>query len=245
MKKKTNIVPESRKYLNFGMEVKTIDTEKRTFNARFSTYDLDLVDDRIEKGAYTRTINSWRESDRVIYLLNNHKCYSVFDSLGHMVEFYDEKDGAYGDFYVDEGAEGDALLAKIASGTIHEMSIGYDVVKWEYEDLLDDAGVLLKRIRVIKELRLYEVSVVLRGANPYTGIDKTSLKSLVYEMDSKADRELLLSLKAHIDALLSIDADAEAEDEQKKGLAFIDEVKRRQLEDELLNLSLAALATSA
>jgi HK97 family phage prohead protease len=57
---------------------------------------------------------------------------------------------------------GDEILEGIKTGAIGEMSYAYDAVKFDFEELGD------KRVRNLREVRLYEASDVLWGMNPAT-----------------------------------------------------------------------------
>ena len=64
-----------------------------------------------------------------------------------------------------ETPRGDEVLEGIRAGAISENSIGYDAVKFDYEQMPDSKW---DTIRNLKEVRLWDVSPVLWGLNPST-----------------------------------------------------------------------------
>lgn len=70
---------------------------------------------------------------------------------------------------------GNEILEGIKAGAIAEMSFGFDVMKWDNEDVKDGPGT----VRNLKELRLWDTSDVTWGANAATVAAKTQLHDLV------------------------------------------------------------------
>ena len=54
--------------LNVNCEIKSIDEQSMKFVAYGSTFDVDLVNDRIEKGAYTKVIEKAKRSGKQLNL---------------------------------------------------------------------------------------------------------------------------------------------------------------------------------
>lgn len=133
--------------------------------------NIDLGYDVIEKGAYAKTLND--RKGRVPFLAD-HKA-ELASTLG--VAMLKEEDyGLYGEYEVNLGTEAGKEAYALAKqfkehGLPMGLSIGYSVVKEEYETRMG------KSVRVIKELKLYEVSMTLFPMNEKAVL--TDVKSLL------------------------------------------------------------------
>lgn len=130
-----------------------------TFTGLASTYDNeDLQGDVVERGAFTRTI-----AERpIVKVLFNHDPSKPI-GLGTL---QDSAAGLILRGTLNLGSEtAREVYSNLKMGILDAMSIGYDVVK----QVRDGA------VRRLKELKLYEVSVVTFPANPSARI--TSVKA--------------------------------------------------------------------
>lgn len=159
-------------------EVKAADAEARTFEGLASTWDLDLGNDVIHRGAFARTIDHWKASGgrRVIPLLDNHAGSmrpqaSVRDIIGKMVDARETDDGLWTRYSVARTPAGDDVLTLARDGMLSGLSIGYAVVPGAVE--------MKGRTRHLKELKLGEVSVVILPMNPGARIHAHTVKSLL------------------------------------------------------------------
>ncbi|HEY1409579.1 MAG TPA: HK97 family phage prohead protease, partial [Promineifilum sp.] len=125
---------------------------------------------------------------------------------------------------------GDEILEGIRQGGINEMSFAYDVVKSRFSEVDDGEGAK-RQVRLLSEVRLFETSDVLWGANAATVASKTldyrlaQLEASAAEMsaDVKAGRVLsaanLNRLKEALAVLSSILLAAEPPDDDAKARA--------------------------
>ena len=129
---------------------------------------------------------------------------------------------------------GDEILEGIRAGAINEMSFAYDVIKSKFAEVADADGIK-RQVRLLSEVRLYETSDVLWGANPATVASKSVdyrieqldglLKDLreTADLDGKAGRVLsarnLNRLRDALGVLSEILAAAEPPDDDAKALA--------------------------
>jgi HK97 family phage prohead protease len=189
--------------------VKGIDRTARTFEGYASTWDLDLGGDIIHKGAYARTLDHWRAANgkRVIPLVDHHRYESAFDVVGKLVDAREDDVGLWAKFGVAPVAKGDELLTLVEGDYLSGLSIGYEAVPsmTERKD----------GVRHIRELKLYEVSVVIWGMNPHALIDSSSVKSL---LDAARAGTLTDEEKTELRALLT-DASPAPEPAAPVGLA--------------------------
>lgn len=147
---------------DFAVTIKSV-SDEGTFTGILSVYDVvDLGNDSISEGAFSKTL---QESGGSIPCLWQHR-----DPIG-MLEVRDT--GAElevkGRLVMDLQLAKDAL-ALMKAGVVHGLSIGYKVIKHKME----------KGVRILKELALYEGSIVTFPMLPLAQI--TGVKS-----DSKAD----------------------------------------------------------
>lgn len=135
--------------------------------------NVDSYGDRIMPGAFTKTIAEGK--NRVKHLWNHDFSSpptAVVTELRELTreelppEVLDYAPDATGGLLVSREylatEDGDTILAGIDAGAITEMSFGYDVISYEMVTEGETA------IRNLKEVRLYDTSDVLWGANEAT-----------------------------------------------------------------------------
>jgi HK97 family phage prohead protease len=226
-------------------EVKAVDEAKRTFQGLASTWDEDLGGDRIVKGAFRKTLGDWKAAKgrKPIFLLDQHNYYSIRSILGRLASAQETDAGLETEWEVIEGADGDEAMRRVKGGFITGLSIGYSAVKWETEKV--EGGEEWETIRILKEVKLYEVSLVIWPMNEGAVIDPASLKSLTAAL---REGRLSESEKAEIRALLSESAPpagAPASTPAGDGAAHYEKQAALNLRIRLLNLHRAADGTRA
>jgi len=118
------------------------------YGSVFGNKDSD--NDIIEKGAYKRTIKN--NGSRVKYLYQ----HDITKPIGKMKELYEDEKGLVFFAEVPKTTFGNEVLELMKYGVIDENSVGIMPVKKDY----DENGV-----RMIKEVKLYEISAVTIAAN--------------------------------------------------------------------------------
>jgi HK97 family phage prohead protease len=156
-RKRADLAGRDVEFKDCHVEMKA-DRARRRVEGFFTGFgNIDHGDDMIVKGALAATIADRHPKKLIKYFLNHES------GLG-MPEFMEEQDqGAWGVFKVTDTPEMDKYVAQIEDGTLAHHSIGYTVLKSEPQIIPADPGIpgsQPKRIRVIKELKLYEVSAV-------------------------------------------------------------------------------------
>lgn len=208
-------------------EIKSADREKREFEGDLSTSHLDLGDgfmrDIVWPGGFKRTLDHFAQSeDPYVPLLDSHDRFSILSVLGHMMEAEEVLTGdtlTYalegGDqlrvpemklrtrWKVIEGDDGGRVLDRLRPGSVRNMSMGYRPINFEFATL--ESG---ERLRILKEVKLREGSLVVFGMNPEAQVDLSSVKGLLAslaEMQDPSPSELadLERLKARVDSLLT------------------------------------------
>lgn len=148
-------------FKTFNFECKA-DVSSRTITAYASTWQKDLVGDQIIQGAFKKTIDE-RHPKNEIKLMYQHR-----DILGPILDIYEDAKGLFIRGYISDTSYGNDVIQLVKDKALTQMSIGYDVLE---DDLSADG-----KTRYLKQLRLYEASIVTFGANPTTSIE--SLKSI-------------------------------------------------------------------
>lgn len=161
-------------------EIKALDDETGEFEGYGSTFggEPDSYGDVIVKGAYTETLKAHKAKGTMPKMFWQHDSREV---IGKWVEASEDDHGlklrGKLNMGVQRGREAHALLKE---GDIDGLSIGYSINKYESDE---ETGVWY-----LKELDLFEVSVVSIGANENATI--SSVKA------AKASHEIIERLKA-------------------------------------------------
>lgn len=165
--------PEAKVHRPTRMQVKQVDPVARTFEGLASTWDEDLGGDVIERGAFEATLEEWRESGRVLPLLDSHNWFSVRDAVGRLIDAKETDEGLWTEWKIVPGRDGDEILQRLRPDEdgqpfIDSMSIGFRPSRWEFDE--DE------QLRFLKEVELHEVSLVLFPMNPEARIDASTVK---------------------------------------------------------------------
>jgi len=201
---------------NFSFEIKNI--EEKGDIATMEGYgsvtgNIDFGDDIIEKGSFAQTIN---RNNGVFPLLADH--IPSTDNLLGIVrveeDFYGLKCYYEINLQTQKGREVYAIAKQMqGAGLPIGASIGYRAVKFEFKEV-DNITV-----RIIKELKLYEVSLVVFPMNDmarmtdvksflnyyknFAYITSKSLESLLKEPKEVEPSDILSDLEADVDKQLS------------------------------------------
>lgn len=212
---KTLTKPEAVKSARAPFEVKAIDEATRTFTGLASTWDLDLGGDVIEKGAFKRTLRNWKSSKKPMPLIDQHNYMSVRSVIGKMIEAEETDGGLEATFEVIEGPDGDEVYRRVKGGYVDGLSIGYRAI----ESREPDEEQRLKGIwRILKEVKLVEVSVVIWPMNPEATIESVkALTDALREGSLTPEQEAELTAlpdeqKEHLRALLTKSGPAHEEE---------------------------------
>lgn len=138
--------------------IKDIDVQKGIVTGYCSTFDvLDDHNDIILPGAYKRTINAWGPNGK-----KRIKALKMHDPAWPVGRPLILKEDEFGLYHETQFSMGNSVAKDtfqlILDGVIQEQSIGYDVILYEMDG----------DVRKLKELRLWEYSFLLWGANSNT-----------------------------------------------------------------------------
>lgn len=166
----------------------------------------------IREGAFDKTLKD-RKSD--IELFVNHDTYGVPLATRSSKTLTLEANPDLAVVASLDAARSDVqiLRSAISRGQMAKMSIGFQAVKQEWSPDYTE--------RSITEVKLFEVSVVNRPANPHTSAAVRSLDELIHEITSGSyDEAQLRRAIAHLESLLPADETAEARTEADPETAY-------------------------
>ena len=168
---------KERKTLAFALE-KTWeeDGENAGFFSGYASVfgNVDDGDDVVEPGAFAKTLAG--DIGRV-KILSGHDEGAL--PIGRPVELREDGRGLYIRGRISGTALGRDIMTLLRDGVLSELSIGFDPVRWDHD---------AQGVRHLREVRLWEVSIVTWGMNPRATV--TARKALgertyVIEMERK------------------------------------------------------------
>lgn len=221
--------------------------EEGQFTAYASTFTKtpDSYGDIVAPGAFAKTLAEWESKDSVIPLLFGHRMDDPDFNIGHVTKAEEDDRGLLVTAQLDLDNPKAAQTYRLLKGRrIDQMSFAYDV--------LDEGQVEIdgQKVNELRELSLYEVSVVPIGANQDTEILAVKAASDALALGVKAGRVLSAKneselRKAH-DAIGTVLASLATDDDQEKasgtGQAKDEEPVGAKSEEPRLNPSARALA---
>ena len=150
------------------------------YGAVFS--NVDTGGDIIEPGAFTKTLAEGWERVKILALHND--CWLP---IGRPIELREDANGLYLSAKVSDTSMGKDIKVLLKDGVLNELSIGYDPVVFDYD---------AEGIRHLREIKLWEVSVVTWAMNPEAKI--TGYKSMqeAAERALEIEQELAKDMKA-------------------------------------------------
>ena len=179
-------------YKSVPIEIKELDDEGY-FEGYASVFDTkDEYNDVVVKGAFKKTLEDRGDSIKMLW---QHDSKEV---IGSYTSMYEDDYGlkVYGQINM-EVQRGHEAYSLMKMGAIDAMSIGYTTIQEEYKDMEyeDEYGKNMhERVRVLKELKLYEISLVTFPANEEAMIEQ--VKELNVEQQ-KAVSDYINSLQSN------------------------------------------------
>ena len=164
-KKSKNDKKVLTKYFS-AKSMKDLDTDSHIIEIKFASYGSpDSDGDILLKGCFAKSINERgpeSSTNRKIVFLWQH---DIKDPIGKIMKIEEREDGAYATIKLsdfDAVPNARRAYAQLKDEDINQFSFGFDYVwdKVEYDEELDAF--------IVKEVKLYEISVVTLGANELT-----------------------------------------------------------------------------
>jgi len=193
------------------------------FTAYASVFgNKDSYGDVVVPGAFANTLAEWEAKDAVIPLLFGHRMDDPDFNIGHLLDAKEDEHGLLvkGEFDL-ENPKAAQTYRLVKTGRINQLSFAYDVIEgaWVKKD-----G---EEFYELRELALFEVSIVPIGANQETEVLAVKLARevagkagrVISAKNETALREALTSLEAsaqEIKSVLAALGDETTEDDQEK-----------------------------
>lgn len=145
---------------DIGYNIMDVDSEQRRVKAVWARCgNIDLDNDIIVPEAFTKTLAERGPAGKnLIWSLVDH-CAEMDYVIGKPEQLYVEDDMLIAITPIVETEKGEDIIKLYEAGLINQHSIGFSTIK---------SNVNKEGIRTITELKLYEGSAVLWGANPET-----------------------------------------------------------------------------
>lgn len=176
--------PATREYKSFKFELESAD-ESGEFSGYAAVFgNKDSGSDIIEKGAFSKTIRE--DFDRIKILSQHTDCELP---IGKPLELREDDKGLFIRGKISDTAKGRDIQTLMKDGVLNELSIGYGAVEFDYDS---EQGV-----RRLKEIKLWEVSIVTWAMNDQAKIDE--VKSLVEGLRTEVKTGKIT--RARLDAL--------------------------------------------
>ena len=175
---------------DLGYNIMDVDSEQRRVKAVWARCgNIDLDNDIIVPEAFTKTLAERGPSGKnLIWSLVDH-CADMNNVIGKPEQIYVENDMLIAITPIVETEKGEDIIKMYEAGLINQHSIGFSTMKSN----VDKEGV-----RTITELKLYEGSAVLWGANPETPTlgfkGEMTIKDKKQELSNRLER-LIKSFK--------------------------------------------------
>ncbi len=155
-----------------GKQIKTLsfDTKELQYNENsrvISGYaaiynNIDKSRDMLLKGCFSKSIQERgpesTANDKIIMLW----MHDMKEPIGRITRLVEDDKGLYFEAEIDEVERGEQTIRQLKSGTLNQFSIGYSYV-WDNCEWDSNKDCL-----IVKEVILYEISVVSIGCNPET-----------------------------------------------------------------------------
>lgn len=161
--KKRESIGMQYKALSFEFKDITINSESRRISGYAAVFgNKDKAGDILIKGCFSKSIQERgpqsNANDKIIHLW----MHNMNEPVGKIVTLIEDDKGLYFEADIDEIDLGDREIKQLESGTLNQFSIGYSYV-WDKIDYDSE-----KDAFIVKEVVLYEISVVSIGCNGET-----------------------------------------------------------------------------
>ena len=169
-------------YTTLLFNVDDYDEEQGIFSGYGSVFgNVDDGGDIVEPGAFTKTIAEGFERVKILALHNDSLL-----PIGRPLEVREDSKGLYIKAKISDTAMGRDVKVLLKDGVLNELSIGYDPIVFDY----DETG-----IRHLREVKLWEVSVVTWAMNPDRAVKLTEDAAAEVKEGRKISSARLKTLK--------------------------------------------------
>lgn len=192
---------------SYGAHFKTLDDAAGTFAAVVSVFgNVDLIGDRVMKGAFTKSLEKWAKSGDPIPIIWSHQWEDPAAHIGYVdaSDVMETKQGLEiqrGVLDVDTNPFAAQVYRLMKAKRVKEFSFAYDVV--QEHKAKDGANDLL-------QLDLIEAGPTLKGMNPATELISVKSGRVLSGENESTIREAVTQLLSVLAKLDSAEAAVEA-----------------------------------
>lgn len=173
----------TKKRLDTALKIKSV-SETGEFEGYGSVFGVeDSYGDVVVRGAFEKSLAKWNDKGRLPALLWQH---NMSEPIGVYTEMREDDTGLYvkGRLLVDDDPLAKRAHAHMKAGSLSGMSIGYMLDDYEYDKE--------KGVWILKEIDLWEVSLVTFPANDEARVDNVKSSLAAGEAPSPKDIERVL-----------------------------------------------------
>jgi uncharacterized protein len=198
-------------YKSTFTEIKA-DLEDNMFEGYGSFFgNVDSHGDIVEKGAFKKTIKENKDRIKILWQ------HDTWKPIGKPVHMEEDSKGLYIKAKIAQTEVGKDAMTLMRDGIVNELSIGYNVVKDEWDRDKD--------IRRLKEVKLYEISAVTFASNPKATVTGVKFEDLIQEFKNGkfvTDIDKIQEAIKALEALLSMDEPSNDTQNTEKSLVIDD-----------------------
>lgn len=150
------MMPMTKQRLDIPLKLKSV-SDSGEFEGYGSVFGVkDSYDDVVVPGAFSKSLQSWREKNSLPAMLWQHQ---MDEPIGVYTEMKEDEVGLYvkGRLLIDDDPLAKRAHAHMKAGSLTGLSIGYMLKDWEYDRT--------KEVFLLKEIDLWEVSPVTFPSN--------------------------------------------------------------------------------
>lgn len=154
-----------KQFKSFSFDTKEVNvqSDSRVISGYAAIFgNIDKAGDMLIKGCFSKSIQERgpesNANDKIIFLY----MHDMNEPIGRITKLIEDDRGLYFEAEIDDVDRGNQALKQLESGTLNQFSIGYKYV-WEKCEWDDETGAF-----IVKEVVLYEISVVSIGCNGET-----------------------------------------------------------------------------
>ena len=198
-----------------GFEVKELDGQTGVFTGYASTWDQDLYGDVVVKGAFTGTLEQdFPDGGAHIPIHWQHQDNSPTDIIGETLSAVEDEHGLLVTARLDTDLpEGQRAYELLKRGLIHQMSIGFIPTQTAWVDQSGQSGDPFAGYREIREVKLFEISLVQVAANQGAEVLEVKSGRVLSAANEEKLRNALQSLNEVLDGVAEDNGDAKKPDD--------------------------------
>ena len=157
-----------------------MDDEKGVVKGYASMFNnIDSDNDIITKGAYSKTLQE--NSERIAFLYQ----HNMHQPIGKPTSMKEDDNGLFVEAKISDSSLGKDVKTMISEGILKEFSVGFIPIKEEF----------VGGINYIKEIKLFEFSLVTLAANPMAQVTEYKGTKSVDDLMNEFDKLIAMSRK--------------------------------------------------